>query len=41
VEDLSGPKHEDAEQFIELYKVLPRLWGVGTKQHFNKETKRL
>jgi len=40
VEDLSGLKHEAAEQFIELCKALPRSWRVGNKQHFNKETKR-
>lgn len=41
VEDLSGLKHEAAEQFIELDKTLPCLWKVETKQHFNQETKRL
>lgn len=36
VEDLSGLKHEAADQLIGLYKALPRIWRVGTKQHFNK-----
>jgi len=41
VEDLSGLRHEVVEQFIELYKTLSCLWRVETKEHFNKETKRL
>jgi hypothetical protein len=41
VEGLSGLKHEAVEQFVGLYKTVPCLWRVETKEHFNKGTKRL